>query len=503
MNDSKDKKKSLIFFTFIICFIIVIVSFMFQNRAERVEKFSTVKIMDCYRNEIDTYSENKMPFTIVKNSENVKVFVNGIEYKDNKRFYETGEYQIIVDDGNKKEKATICIKNIERKAESEYHMYMTSGTLSTLFANLDMGEKENINGFFWTQRTGMMNLNNFANNLPNLKISENIGETEENEIRNKVIPEMSNYVRKVLKNDENAYFHLYIDEYRFYMELELFGKIGLSDERYDVTICTDGTLSYVRDYEITNDGEFENFLKQKKEYEELVEKMRDDTLEYNSVPGTYLKGNKDDYNYNYLLISTLRKNIKYVLQYPEMLVFNDERIAEEMQNANFKKIIAQDEFNKLSEGRKEMFFENINLDKANLDKEYFNDADSKYLVITGTKPYYGIITQEKFEDLIKRVYNDYQNEYKILFKPHPTALPNDEQRKFLEDLGIKILPGTIPMEAITFIYPNLKLGGFDSSLYMSVDSGKTEFFFAEDKEQLVEPLNQLYDRLFSGVKFYN
>ena len=57
------------------------------------------------------------------------------------------------------------------------------------------------------------------------------------------------------------------------------------------------------------------------------------------------------------------------------------------------------------------------------------------------------------------------------------------------------------MEAISYIYPNLKLGGFASSLYMSVDEGKTLFFFARNKELLVDPLNILYDDLFSNAEF--
>ena len=57
------------------------------------------------------------------------------------------------------------------------------------------------------------------------------------------------------------------------------------------------------------------------------------------------------------------------------------------------------------------------------------------------------------------------------------------------------------MEAILFVYDNIKLGGFASSLYMSANKGDTLFFFAKDKADLVEPLNILYDDLFSSAKF--
>lgn len=54
-----------------------------------------------------------------------------------------------------------------------------------------------------------------------------------------------------------------------------------------------------------------------------------------------------------------------------------------------------------------------------------------------------------------------------------------------------------------FVYPNLKLGGFGSSLYLSVDKGKTLFFIAKSSRDLVESLDSLYDSLFSDAKFYN
>ena len=126
-----------------------------------------------------------------------------------------------------------------------------------------------------------------------------------------------------------------------------------------------------------------------------------------------------------------------------------------------------------------------------------------YLIITGTVDFYGEYTKEDFERIIKQVVQDYGNEFVLLYKPHPRALPTEEQEKFLNDLGIKVLPGRLPMEAISFIYPTLKLGGFDSSLYMSTDEGKTLFFFAKDKTELWNPLDILCDTLFVGVKFYN
>ena len=145
----------------------------------------------------------------------------------------------------------------------------------------------------------------------------------------------------------------------------------------------------------------------------------------------------------------------------------------------------------------------IKLDKSELDANYFKDQNQKYLIITGANPFYGNLKEEKFREIISKVKEDYGDEYIILYKPHPAALPDEKQQKLLNSFDIKVLPGIIPMEAIMFMYPNIKLGGFASSLYMSAEEGQTEFFFSKDKDELVSPLNILYDDLFSNAKFYN
>ena len=494
------KKIILIVIIIVICAVILFLFF----RKKKVEKFSNISIIDSYNNEIIDYNENKMAFTIKTN--NKKVLVNGIEYEEGQRFYEIGEYKIKVIDGLKIEESTIKINEIEKTPENEYNIYVTTVTLQTLFAMLDMSENVNQKGFLWTQRTQTLNFDIVKEKFKNIQISQYLGETDEYKIKKQLVSEIKDYIKNVLQNDKNAYFNLYIDEYRFFLELELFGKIGLNDNRYNVNIYSDGTLSYVREYEITEENKYERFLRDKEKYYQIVDNIKSNTGNYNDYPGSYLVDKEspygEDYNYNYLLISTLKSNVRYLLQYPEMFVFKDSNIEQEMNNANLVKIVVQDEYNEIPEENKEIFFESINLDKEELDQNYFKDETAKYLVITGAKPFYGTIEQDDFERIIQEVCNEYQDEYTILYKPHPSGIPNEEQSEFLENLNIKILPGSIPMEAISFVYPNLKIGGFASSLYMSTDEGKTEFFFAENKSELVEPLNQLYDKLFSNAKFY-
>lgn len=508
-------KKKIIISLVVILIIGAIVAGYILTKKEKVEKFTDIKILDYYGKEIENYKENKKSFTIQKQNSEQKIKVNGKEYQENERFYETGNYKIELVQNSKKQVAIVNIKDIEEDKKQEYNIYITTSTLPTFMAMLDIASKDEVQGFLWTQKPTSLDLESIKNNTKNLVISEYAGNTKEADFKDKIIPEVKKYVQEVIEKDENAYFNLYVDDYRFYLDVELFGKIGLGDNRYTYYLYSDGTSSYVTDfkigdtyshkeYEIRKENAYDKFKSEKQNYNELVSKMRSNQYEYNDMPGSYMvKEDGDTYNYDYMLLATLRNNVKYLLQYPQMIDFKDEKVAKEMKNAHIEKIDLKSQYQNLSAEKKSEFLASIKLDKATLDKDHFVDENARYLVVTGAKPYYGDLDQTKFEEIMKKVTEKYGKEYTILYKPHPSALPDETQQKFLDSLSIKVLPGRIPMEAIMFVYPNLKLGGFASSLYMSAEENQTEFFFASKKEDLVSPLNELYDKLFSNAEFYN
>ena len=500
---------------FLLCISILIGCYVII-KGKNVEKFSNIQIVDCYEKEIENYKENKKSFTINVQNKKQKIKVNGKKYENNERFYEVGEYKIESIQGLKKEVATININDIDNSKKQEYDIYITTSTLPTFMAMLDMAGKDEVQGFFWTQRATSLNLDSIKNHTKKLKISEYIGNSKEYDFKTKVIPEIKEYIKNVLEKDEDAYFNLYVDDYRFYLDVELFGKIGLGDNRYTYYLYTDGTSSYTTDFKIGNiyshkeyrireKDSYNDFEKEKNDYFELIDKIRSNQYQYNNMPGSYMvEDDGDTYIYDYMLLAALRKNVKFMIQFPQLIHFEDERVAEEMKEANFIKIDLREQYQNLSMEGKEILLESIKLNKNELDKEYFVDENStKYLIITGTKPYYGDFTQKDFEKIIKDITEKYGKDYTILYKPHPSEIPDEEKESFLNSINIKVLPGKIPIEAIMFVYPTVKIGGFVSSLYLSAEEGQTLFFFAENKEKLVTPLNDLYDSVFYNAEFYN
>ena len=59
--------------------------------------------------------------------------------------------------------------------------------------------------------------------------------------------------------------------------------------------------------------------------------------------------------WDYLYISTLRNNFTYILQFPELITFEDKLVQKEMEYANLLKIVAVDKFQALDNESKEKF----------------------------------------------------------------------------------------------------------------------------------------------------
>lgn len=393
-------------------------------------------------------------------------------------------------------------------ANHEYNIYAVNGTLPTLMIGMDLVDNCDVPSFVFYAREGTLNDVVLSKINPQIVFSEYIGSYSS--IKSDLPKEMAEYVKSILKVDPKAHFNLIVDEYRGWLEFPAFVELGLSYDDYSVKYYSDGTLSYVTQYDILDDDSYDLFLDEQDLYNEIIKTIRNDKKQYEDFD--YLINDKVgvtdgilDYEYdaNFILLATLRENTEYFLQYPDLITFKDERVRDVMKNANLKKINVNDAFNELSDSEKNNFFKLINFDKKSFDKKYFNSKNNKYLIITGTNPFYGNYNDSKFYAMINKIVGDYGNEYKIMYKPHPSALPNDSQTKFFKDLDIDVLPGKMPMEAITFVYNDLKLGGFPSSLYMSADSSATLFFFADGKDKLVSPLNELYDELFKTVELMN
>ena len=461
--------KKLIFLIMIIFSIIIlgiIVSYRLLNN-------DTIIIKDYFGNNITNYETNTNAF-IIESKE--KVFVNGEEYNKNNGIYKPGTYEIKTNSKT----ITVNIKQIENP--NIYNFYLVKETLPALYSALLMS-KSNDFTYVWYGRENVLNSDNLINN--NIYLSSYVGNSDL--LETDVLEEAKNIVKDILQKDENAYFNLFVDDGLSWIEFDLFARYGLDDNRYHVNYISIGTGSYVFKfpYQIaTSNSKYEKY---QTEFNNLLEKFRS-----NQNPDIV----RHDY---YLIPAATRDNTSYYLQYPEYIEKNNDEIKEVYNKIKYITNSPTNLYNNLTDTEKQIFLDYVGLDKEKLEEQYFSDKDKPYLIITGSSPIDYGYGEKIFKHMIEQVVDLYQKDYNILYKPHPKAIPNEDYKNYFENLGIDILPGSMPMEAITFVFNDLKLGGFHSSLYMSMEKENVLFIFANNSEELFEPLNILFENEFTDV----
>lgn len=493
------KKKIVI--TIAILIILLGVGFFAIKSYNESKEFTLCEIKTYDDKKIENYSKNKRSFIICNYDSNAKITVNDEEYIANKGFYKEGKYKIKITVGDKTEKRVVKINKVNKSEKNKYNIYISSETLPTLFASFDMIKQKDVPSYVWCERKDTLNMEELKNMFSNVVISEHTGSLKIEEFIAKIKPEIQKFILDKLSENEDAYFNVYVTAEHYWMGLISAEILGLSEDRVQTTMYSCGTVDYVLPHDISEKDSIQIYENKKKRFDEVIDNLRSNIYGNSENIDFLRKEGSEKLDSDFILLNTLRDNVTYYLQFPELIKYEDEKVKSEMEKANMQKILATSKFKELTDEQKNIFFKCINLDKAEFDNNYFNSEKGKYLIITGTRPYYGDYTKAQFESMMNTVINKYSNEYQILYKPHPMAIPDEAQQKYLKENNINILPGRLPMEAICFVYDNIKLGGFASSLYMSVDKGNTLFFFEENKENLVEPLNILYDDLFNEAEF--
>ena len=399
---------------------------------------------------------------------------------------------------------------VNRKVEVRniYNCYWVNATIPVLYCALDMVSNNYKSMLVFTRGDTL-----------------NIDELDDDRFIHKVngadvmdLEDSKKYVSRIAALDEYSYFRAFICDAFNQIELFSFVQYGIPTTRYEVKLVSDGSWTYNSAFPYRADGSWETWETNSKIYAGLrknaeLGKYLDD--------GTY--GGRPMYKLSYggmepasryyidaqlnqmTIMAAQRDNIEMWSAYPETLKSADAKVQAEIDKAHMPKMSPEVMYANLTDAQKEYFLKICNLDKGEFDEKYFNQ-EGEYLIITGTNPFTGSFTDAEFAGVLKKIIADYRG-YNILYKPHPSAMaPTDampETDAVLNDNNIQLLPGRLPMEVITWVYSDVKLGGFDSSLFMAVPQGNTEFFIANGADSLSALSKQLYnDGAFGQPKFY-
>lgn len=451
-----------------------------------------MKIKNYNQKIIDNFVDNKYAFTVSADND-VSVTDNGEQLQVGQGVYSYGNHVIKLSKGSESRFFSVNILPPTENGAT-YDIIATYATLPTLYAGLDMATSQN-EKFIWFGRSGTLSTDILESDSK-VVLSKYMADTTKLAVE--VVDEIKTYCYNVLEKDKDAKFRLFVDDFRHWIEITTFAEMGLQDDRYEVFYCTDGTYTYTKQFSYRN-GPIEKFNECVASREEMVENARSNKYAEDEKD-SYMNGGsytKIDFNDDFIIAGALRDNIHYWAQYPEYCNSTDAIIQDIFYKAIEKKL-PENMYKSMSDEQKQNFLSLINFDKKAFDEQYFSDDNGKsYLIVTGTNPY-----TEKSFNYIKIIKERYGDEYNIVFKPHPSAIPAGEDADKLAELQVKVLPGRLPMEAILWVYPEYKIGGYNSSLYMSAPKGNTLFFMdVKDKNSLVSPINSLYDVLFSNAEF--
>ncbi|MDE6550916.1 MAG: DUF5011 domain-containing protein [Clostridia bacterium] len=317
----------------------------------------------------------------------------------------------------------------------------------------------------------------------------------------------------IAKDDQYSYFRLFLNDAFNQIELFTFIQHNISSDRYEVKLVSDGSWTYNTAFPYREDGAWSKWEANRTLYDGVMAKAlageferEDNGRFYVEYEGTRVGSHyySDSQLSQMAIMAAQRDNTQLWCAYPETLRSDDARVQAEIDKAHMPKMAPDEMYRNLTEEQKSKFLEIVDFDKTEFDANYF-DKEGKYLIITGTNPFTGSFTDAEFADILSRIGDNY-SDYNLLYKPHPSAATPAEgslTAKWLADNGVKILPGKLPMEVISWVYSDVAMGGFDSSLFMSVPQGNTKFFIARDASSLSVLTKQLYDGgVFGTPEFY-
>lgn len=343
-----------------------------------------------------------------------------------------------------------------KKEINDYYIYITDSELPTIYSLLDLVGNDS-KSYIWYTDTELIDVN-YLNTDKNVKLSSYIGSFDKG-----IVDEINEFIKD---NKKNGRFHLVLDEKYYLLEFALDLK-----DNYDVKILSSGVDSYINYY----DYQFEDGYDIYKKYEEDFNKLKND-FDINK-----------EYDHNYILISAKRDNVKYYLQYPEYLDAYDDKVKEEYKKVNFVTEDPKTIYNKLTMDMQNELLKIIGFDKKDYDNKYFGTNKPKLVIIGGNGKY----KQDGMEDILKQVYDKYKDSYTILYKAHEDYALKENQIDYLNSLNINILPSKVPMEIISFIYSDLKIGGFPSELLLNTKTEDVLFLFVKDSKDLEIPFNKI------------
>ncbi len=363
-----------------------------------------------------------------------------------------------------------------------YYFYAAFGTMPALYSGLHLLSHDYPSYFFY-ERPKTFDPAEFPAYAVPLTAADRDNPITEDEIHD-AVEKIKERILEINAGDPTAVFGLYTNELTCRVGYDWFVAQGIDSARVKVTMLTDGTASYNNFYNFFGDPATAETAWN--EYAAQVEELdwnHGGRYPVTRAPSVYLSERWTYY------MATL-PDYRLLLQNKSLLEVTSPFMQARLEQMHIESVQPYELLHALPETARQQFYRMAEFDYARFEA-LFDASPRKNLIIIGTSHSTEQSAQQQAA-YTKRIMEQYGAQYDIFFKPHPADISSaDYPERFP---GLTLLPGQMPFEI--FVWSLLDkvdlIGGYPSTVFMSVPVNKVGFLFAPDAASLVRPLNVLF-----------
>lgn len=353
--------------------------------------------------------------------------------------------------------------------DADYYFHMHFATLPVLYSGIDI--QRNDKPMFLIDARGT---------LKDEFLPSNVKKHDASQFPANFIDE----IRNIEKNNPDATYAYYADDLRIIGGLKIFTRLGIDSSRVKFTLLPDGTGTYTAQFsnfygEAGNGGE---------KFKEVQNKLEDMYAKYMANPSIAVEettgAGLDIMDFEIPHVLAQYGNARYYIENKDYLITDDGYVKEEIKKGNYVVMPARNLLRELTPIQQEMFYLSTGFD-LKTNSELMDESAKPNLIIIGTNTAAGITSKETQAAYVKAVMDKYGEEYDIFYKAHPADPAYVTYEQDFPGLRL-VLPAAMPFDVFTWALNDKidALGGFSSTVFLTVPTDKVKFMFAPNASAL-------------------
>ena len=364
----------------------------------------------------------------------------------------------------------------------DYYFYVTFGTMPTLYAGIHLLSHDKPSYVFYS-RSRTFDPAEFPGRAEVTIAADRTADATQAEMEG-MAREMKRRILEINSADPTAVFGLYVDDLRSRIGYDWFVAQGIDSARVKVSMLSDGTGTYNNFYNYFGDAATaeQNWDTYAAEVEAL------DWNHGGRYPETRSLPEFESYTWPYYL--STRPDYRLVVQDGSLLESSCPFITEKLGEMEIESIQPYEMLSALPESARKRFYDMAGFDYDEF-AALFDASPKKNLVIIGTS-HGSEESARQQRDYVARIVEQYGEGYDIFFKPHPADTSSAGYET--EFPGLTLLPGQMPFEIFVWALIDRvdMIGGYPSTVFLTVPLDKVRFIFAANAESMARPLNILF-----------